>query len=332
MVKGEIFTSVSPRITSKILAFILAFSITAVGIECFSRFMSTDNMRENNDIDEEITETVVQQEETEKKQVFITEGASSVGTAINGISGVFVSITERKIIAEKCMDISVKAGDISVFAVALTVSEAIKEQRILLGDEAVCPASAAKYENYNLSSDVFSIGKKMKISDILKCMLYQRGSSYAYALAVHISGSEEAFISEMNDLCKSLGAMQTEFTSVCGGETASGITTAYDISVIMKAFLSDSMLKDMFVSNNYVTVDHAYKGSVYLVVKNEFFEKYCTENQSKNDGIGGGKIGYCGYLSWAVIFFVRDGNEYVSIVTQSNDAFSDALIMFAAFS
>ena len=55
------------------------------------------------------------------------------------------------------------------------------------------------------------------------------------------------------------------------------------------------------------------------------------ENQSKNDGLEGGKIGYCGYSSWAVMLFVRDGKEYVSVVTESKDAFSDALIMCAAF-
>lgn len=328
----ELFVSVSPKISSKILAFLLAFSITAVGFKCFAWFSSAGEPKENNDAEEEVTEALAPTEEPEKKQVFISDGASSVGTAINGVSGVFVSITERKILAEKSMNVSVKAGDISIFAVALTVSEAIKAQRAFISDEAVCPASAAKYENYNLSADVFSIGKKMKINDILKCMLYQRGSSYAYTLAVHISGSEEAFVAEMNSLCKKLGASQTEFTSVCGSEKDSGITTAYDTAVIMKAFLSDSLLKEMFVSEDYVTVEHGYKGSVYLVVKNEFFEKYCTENQSKNDGLEGGKIGYCGYSSWAVMFFIREGKEYVSVVTESKDAFSDALIMFAAFS
>ena len=325
------FTFLSPKISSKILAFLLAFSLTAVGFECLAWFSSAEEPG-GDAPEDEVTETVAPTEDAEKPKVFISEGASGVGTAINGVSGVFVSITDRKILAEKSMSVSVKAGEISAFAVALTVSEAIKSQRAFISDEAVCPASAAKYENYNLSADVFSIGKKMKIGDILKCMLYQRGSSYAYSLAVHISGSEEAFLAEMNALCKRIGASQTVFTSVCGGEKDSGVTTAYDTAVIMKAFLTDSLLRDMFISEDYVTVEHGYKGSVYLVVKNDFFEKYCTENQSKNDGLEGGKIGFCGYSSWSVMLFVREGKEYVSVALESKDAFSDALIIYAAFS
>lgn len=323
---------ISPKLSSKIIAALLAFSITVVGFKCFAAFTTKSEPSGDESGDEEVSENLDHTDDEQvQKPIFSSDSASSVGTAINGVSGVFCSIAESKILAEKNMTTSVNAGDISVFVTALAVSKAIEEQRVTLADEAVCPASAAKYENYHLSSDVFSIGKKMKIYDILKCMIYQRGSSYAYTLAVHISGSEETFVSEMNSLCKTIGANQTSFSSVSGGESNSGSTTAYDTAVIMKAFLQDSVLRGIFTSRDYVTVEHSYSGSVCLVVKNDFFEKYCTESQSRNDGLEGGKIGYSGYSSWAVMLFVRGGQEYVSIVTDSKDAFSDALVMYAAF-
>ena len=195
----------------------------------------------------------------------------------------------------------------------------------------MCPASAAKSENYALSSDVFSIGKRMKISDIIKCMMYQRGSSYAYTLAVHISGSEEEFVKAMNSLCAELGLKETKFQSVCGGDDSSGVTSAYDVAVIMKSFLEDSSLKKIFLSKEPVTVDRGYSDSVCLVVKNDFFEKYCTESQSKNDGLIGGKSSLIGYCGWTVAVFERNEKEYVSVVLESGTSFSDTLIMYSAF-
>ena len=171
----------------------------------------------------------------------------------------------------------------------------------------------------------------MKISDILKCMMYQRGSSYAYTLAVHISGSEEEFVKEMNSLCTELGLKGTEFKSVCGGDIDSGYTTAYDIAVIMKVFLEDVRLREIFLSREPVSIDRGYSESVCLVVKNDFFEKYCTESQSQSDGLIGGKSGCIGYSGWAVAVFERNEKEYISVVTESGTAFSDTLIMYSAF-
>jgi len=328
----DMFRSLPPKLTSKIISGILAFTITAAGFTCVEALFGRESQNDSEEPSVE-NETLSggTEEKVENKAVFDAEGAMSLGSAVNGLSGVFCSLSERKILAEKNMETRINAGELSAFVTAIVVSRAVESGKIVFEDMAVCPASAAKSENYALSSDVFSIGKRMKIADILKCMMYQRGSSYAYTLAVHISGSEEEFVKEMNSLCAELGLKGTAFNSVCGGENSSGYTTSYDIAVIMKTFLEDNRLREIFLSREPVTIDRGYSESVCLVVKNDFFEKYCTESQSKNDGLIGGKSGYVGYSGWAIAVFERNGKEYVSVVTESGTAFSDILIMYSAF-
>ena len=110
----DIFLLVSPKISSKIISAQLALSVTAVGFKCFAVFSDAKEPDSDNEPRDEVTETIVPSEETEKKHVFFIDNPSQIGTAINGVSGVFVSMNDKRIIAEKNMNTSVNAGDISV--------------------------------------------------------------------------------------------------------------------------------------------------------------------------------------------------------------------------
>ncbi len=280
---------------------------------------------------EQNTETGKESDENgEEAEVFSSENAQKVGSVIGAKSGALCSLTDSLVLAEKEMHGAVSIKDATVFMTALTAARAVSEGRVMLSDEAVCPASAAKKPNYNLSSQVLPIGKKMTLEKILKCMLYQSGSSYAYTLAVHISGSEEAFVSEMNEYASALGVKNTSFNSCTGDESDSGTVSAYDLAVIMKAFLSDTLLGGIFCSNEMITVSGTQSTSVKLVVENDFFASYCTESQAKNDGILGGKVGIS-YFTWSCVLFKNGGKSYISVVLDSNDAFTDALMLYSAY-
>lgn len=317
-----ILYSAPPKITTRVIAAIIAILLTLVSV----RITTSLVIDEDGDGDEAETE-----EETEIKEDFDrteldSENATSVGTVVNGSSAILVDLTNKTVIAEKNKIGKTEVSDASVFMVALTVSSAINGGRVALTDEAVCPASAAKLKDYSVSEDVLPIGKRMKIGDILKCMFYQRGPSYAYTLAVHISGSEEAFVTEMNGLADSLKLNDTAFNSIRGGTVS-----AYDLAVIIKRVLEDPLLKSMLCSDDMLTVGYGQSGSVELVVKNEFFDKYCTESQAKSDGIIGGKVGENTSKGWSAIIFSRGGKIYLALILDSGDAFADALMLYTAY-
>ncbi len=310
-----------PRVVSRIIAFILAVIISLAG----AKIMTTafDKEEEINEETEQVSGEV-----TEPMQHYSYENAINVGAVVNAQGAVLCSLTDSVVIAAKNMQESVPLKDATVFMVALTVSKAVADGKTTLDGIAVCPASAAACQSYPLSSQILPIGKKMAVGDILKCMLYQNGASYAYTLAVHISGSAEAFTAEMNQYAQALGLTETVFMN-CTGEGVSGTVSAYDFAVIMKHFLADTYLCSIFCSNDMMSFDGG--NGIQIVVNNSFFENYCTASQAQNDGIAGGRVSRQNHLTWACLVFEKDGKTYVSAVFESESPFSDALMLYSAY-
>lgn len=326
----------SPSVTARVIAGLLAVVITFSFIRVYAAFddeqtggNSDENNTENNSPTTE-TNDGSNTQDTQSSEFDFSE-AAEVLSLVNGKSAVLCNLTDSKIMAQKNLSGKIPAGQATIFMVALTVSEAVSKEKILLSDDAVCPASAAAKPGYSDSSEIMPIGKRMKISEILKCLFYQDGASFAYTLAVHISGSEQAFVAEMNNKCKELGLTSTYFSDCTGDGSSSSYTSAYDIAVIIKYVMKDPLLKNIFCSNEMLIIGYGQNESISLVVKNNFFENYCTESQAKSDGIIGGKVAGGRTDNWAAVIFFRDGKEYLSLVCAGNNSFADSLMIYSAY-
>ena len=318
-----------PKITARVIALVLALILALASARIAHGLINNEDGTESEIPSVNGQVNVEKENEEEKKKTeLICDGALTVGTVINGRGAILCDFSESTVIAQKGINEILPLGDATAFMVALTVSKAIGDSRVSLTDEAVCPASAAKLPSYSLSSQILPIGKRMQIADILRCMLYQSGASFAYTLAIHISGSEENFVTEMNAYASALG-LDCRFLG-CTGDS-NGTVSPYDLAVIVKHFFADNLLRDMICSEDMVTVGYGQSQSVQLVVKNEFFQSYCTPSQAKNDGILGGKVGESDYSRWACVFFSRNEKVYFALVLDSKDAFSDALMLYSAY-
>jgi D-alanyl-D-alanine carboxypeptidase len=334
--RKNILCVLPPRVTARIIAFIIAALISLTGARVMQNFIGLGEVNESGDQGgggKEDLPANAGSEEKEEENVghFDISKMAAVGTVISGKGAALFTLEDRKLIAGKGINEAIPVNDAAAFMTALIISNAVNEGRVSLTDEAVCPASAAKSDGYTLSAQILPIGKRMKVGDILKCMFYQSGSSYAYTLAVHISGSEEAFVSEMNEHAKALKLKDTFFTNCTGDKDEMGYTSPYDLAVIIKEVLSVPLLRDIICSDDMITVGYGQSESIALVVKNDFFERWCTPSQAKSDGIIGGKMGIDGFYSWSCVIFVKDSKTYVSLVLESKDAFADALMLYSAY-
>ncbi len=323
----------APKISSKIISALIALCLVSGGVKGFEFINEKPSDKTD---DGTVTDGTLQTEgdvtEEKKENFFSSDGAVTVSEEVSAGAVLVCDMNKLNIIAQKEKEKVINCGDASVFATALIVSRAIDSGKISETDYAVCPASAQKKPNYSLSSEVLSAGKKMMIKDILRCMIYQKGSSFAYTLAVHVSGSEESFVSEMNNLAGELKLTNTAFTNVCGSDDGVAKTTACDLAVLVRYFLNDERLKEMFSSSEKLTVQNSNnQSSVYLTVANDFFVTCCTESQAKVDGIEGGKTGFSGDEKWSVILFSKEGTEYLIITLGSNSPLSETLKLFTLY-
>ncbi|WP_297634028.1 D-alanyl-D-alanine carboxypeptidase family protein [uncultured Clostridium sp.] len=124
------------------------------------------------------------------------------------------------------------------------------------GDKKQFPASTTKVmtallvlENTNLHDEV-TVGKKppyaegssiglkegeiFTVEDLLTGLMLESGNDCALALAEHIAGSEEEFAKLMNKRAIEIGCKNTNFLNASGLPNSQHITTAYDLSLMLK--------------------------------------------------------------------------------------------------
>ena len=92
-------------------------------------------------------------------------------------------------------------------------------------------------------------GEKVKAIDLLKAMLLNSANDAATALAIHISGSQEKFVREMNEKAKKMGLKDTNFCTPSGLEIDEiedqCYSSAYDIARIAAYSLQYNIIWDI---------------------------------------------------------------------------------------
>ena len=80
--------------------------------------------------------------------------------------------------------------------------------------------------------DVHRSRQKSKVFDLLLGIVVQSGNDASIAIAEGISGSEETFAIEMNNLAKKIGLTDTNFVNSSGWPNDNHYTTAKDLALI----------------------------------------------------------------------------------------------------
>ncbi|MDR3552054.1 MAG: D-alanyl-D-alanine carboxypeptidase [Clostridia bacterium] len=88
----------------------------------------------------------------------------------------------------------------------------------------------------------------MTVNDLFKAMAIQSANDAAVALAEAVSGTEQAFVNEMNTEAGELGMKDTHFVNCTGLDADGHLTSAYDIALMSRELLTH---KEIF---SYCTV------------------------------------------------------------------------------
>ncbi len=83
------------------------------------------------------------------------------------------------------------------------------------------------------------VGKKVKVSDLIKGMVIQSGNDASVQLAETVAGSEETFVELMNQYAKHLGMTNTAFRNATGMPDKEHLSSAQDMAVLSRALIRD---------------------------------------------------------------------------------------------
>lgn len=101
-------------------------------------------------------------------------------------------------------------------------------------------------QNVNLKES-----EQLTVNDLLHCLIMQSANDAAIALAEHIAGNQEAFVSMMNSRVLQMGCTNTHFVDVHGLNTSESYTTARDMARIVIEATRNEEFRELFSEVSY---------------------------------------------------------------------------------
>lgn len=113
----------------------------------------------------------------------------------------------------------------------LLIFQALDSGQIHLEDSVTVSAHAAGMGG---SQVYLEEGEVQTVETLIKCIVVASANDACVAMAELVSGSEDAFVQEMNDTADALGMAQTHFANCCGLDTDNHYSTARDIALMSR--------------------------------------------------------------------------------------------------
>ncbi len=232
---------------------------------------------------------------------------------ITAPSAVLMDPRSGKVLYEKNAHEVRPCASITKVMTLTLVMEALDSGRIKLTDTVTASEHAASMGG----SDIWlEPGERMSVDDMIKATVVASANDAAVALAEFICGSEDEFVSKMNEKAKALGMKETVFKNCNGLDEDGHVTSAYDVAVMSRELIKH---KKIF---NYsgIWMDHLRGGKTQLVNTNKLLKTY--------NGITGLKTGTTSAAGSCITATAeRDGLSLIAVVLGSKtgkDRFRDA--------
>ena len=124
------------------------------------------------------------------------------------------------------------------------------------------------------SSIYLRVGEVLTVEDLLYALLLESANDASVALAIHTSGSVEAFADMMNQKACELGLKSTNFTNPHGLDDTNHYTTAHDLAIIASnAMQNEDFARIVSTKKSVIPLSNG-EGSRVLVNHNRLLRTY----------------------------------------------------------
>ena len=191
-------------------------------------------------------------------------------------SAILIEAESRKILSEKNSHERRACASVTKVMTLLLVMEAVESGKLKLNDTLSASAHAASMGG----SDIWlEEGERMSVDDLIKATAVASANDAAVVLAEAVSGSEKAFVEEMNKRAKKLGMKHTVFKNCNGLDEKGHLTCAYDVALMSSELIKYKKIFDY----TSIWIDELRGGKTQIVNTNKLLKSY--------EGITGLKTG-----------------------------------------
>lgn len=149
-------------------------------------------------------------------------------------SYILIDYNSGAILAEKDAHVKTEPASLTKMMTVYVIDKELQSGRLKLDDEVKVSKKAWRMKGSRMFIEVNS---EVKVGDLLKGIIIQSGNDASVALAEHIAGTEENFVTLMNNTAKELQMYNTHFNNVTGMPNENHYTTAYDLAILSRAII-----------------------------------------------------------------------------------------------
>ena len=215
---------------------------------------------------------------------------------INAASAVLMEAETGKILFAQNETAALPPASVTKVMSLLLVMEAIEAGKIRWEDAVTVSERAASMGG---SQIYLKVGEQMTVTDMVKSVVIASANDAAVALAEHIAGSEEAFVSMMNARAAELGMKDTHFENTNGLDdtVTNHLTSAKDIAIMSRELIRysqileysstwmDTVRDGTFTLTNTNRLVRFYPGATGLKTGSTAKAKFCISATAERDGV-----------------------------------------------
>ncbi len=239
--------------------------------------------------------------------------SSGLNLELSSESACLMEASTGEVIYEQNPDEKLEPASVTKIMSLLLICEALDEGIIKLEDMVTGSDKAASMGGSQIWLEV---GEQMTVDDMLKAMVVVSANDCTVAMAEHIAGSEEAFVSRMNKKAAELGMVNTSFANSTGLPIDGHYTTARDIAIMTRELLKH----DAIFKYTGIWMDSLRGGEMGLSNTNKLIRFY--------PGANGMKTGYTDSAKYCLSATAkRDKLQLIAVVMKaptSDERFQDA--------
>ena len=209
-----------------------------------------------------------------------------------------IDLTTNEILLEKNLTEKTYPSSMTKMMTALVAFEKIKDGSLSLDQEFLISKKAWKMGG---SKMFIEVDKRVSVYDLLLGVVVQSGNDASIAIAEGISGSEEIFAIEMNNLGKKIGLTGSNFTNSSGWPDDNHYTTAEDLAKVAQ-----------------YTIENHYE--LYQMYKISDFTYNGIKQDNRNpllytfEGADGFKTGYTEAAGYGLVGSAERGDRRLIVV------------------
>ena len=172
--------------------------------------------------------------------VFLSQfNVAQAGPNIKARTAILIDYHSGKVLYELQPDHSIHPASMTKIMTTIVVFDLLNKEVISLDDKVTISEKAWRMSQAGYSSMFIMINDKISVENLLRGIIIASGNDACVALAEGIAGTEENFVTLMNEKAQEIGMSSTNFANSSGINNPDNYSTVRDIALMSKYLIKN---------------------------------------------------------------------------------------------